>query len=177
VILVTIFFVPQLAFATDLKARVLECATTEDGIKRFSCYEDIGIELLKLEGNQVGEVEDDEPKSSSKETVLVEQKVRDNVDAQSSMPSELGGRQFDKRIDGSKKSSRVLAKARITSCKKAIDGKWFFIFENGQVWKQVGSSRRNYRKCDFLTTIKKDGIGFKMEIEGEKRSLRIKRYR
>jgi len=50
VILVTIFFVPQLAFATDLKARVLECATTEDGIKRFSCYQDIGT-VFKVEEN------------------------------------------------------------------------------------------------------------------------------
>lgn len=80
------------------------------------------------------------------------------------LPAELGGKNFNNTSDGNEGRRELSAKGKVTSCKKAINGKWFFIFDNGPVWKHVGSSRRNYRECNFLATIERDGIGFKMTV-------------
>ncbi len=185
----TVFFlVPQLALADELKLEILMCAKTEDGVERFSCYEAIGKKLLAVEEGEKNEVEvvasntkieplADPKLNTTPDTVVEDEVASSDVVVEKTLSDELGGRQFKKEESGSEKRSQILATARVTSCRKAVDGKWFFFFENGQVWKQVDSSRRHYRSCDFMANIKKDGIGFKIQVEGEKRSTRVKRHR
>jgi len=89
-----------------------------------------------------------------------------------SLPETLGGRKFDdsKEID---QGSRGLVK----SCKKSYDGRWFFIFDNGQVWKQVDRSKRRFKECNFRVTIKKDSFGYKMFMNDGATKIRIKRHK
>ena len=67
--------------------------------------------------------------------------------------------------------------AEVTRCEEAHDGKYFFFFDNGQVWKQVKTDRERYRDCSFTVTVTRDWFGYKMQREGEQRRIRISRVK
>ena len=67
--------------------------------------------------------------------------------------------------------------AEVTRCEEAHDGKYFFFFDNGQVWKQVKTDRERYRDCSFTVTVTRDWFGYKMQRDGEQRRIRISRVK
>jgi len=68
-------------------------------------------------------------------------------------------------------------RARVTRCEKDARKKYYFVFENGQVWKQVSDKRLSYKQCDFEVTITKDFFGYKMQPDGEDRRVSIARVK
>jgi hypothetical protein len=68
-------------------------------------------------------------------------------------------------------------RAHVVDCKRDSFNDYFFYFENGQVWKQRTDSRLSFRECDFWVTITKDFFGYKMQVDGEKKQIRIGRIR
>ena len=66
---------------------------------------------------------------------------------------------------------------RVVECKKDSANKYYFYFDNGQVWKQRANARIPPGKCDFNVTITEDTFGYKMQIEGETKKIRIGRVR
>ena len=66
---------------------------------------------------------------------------------------------------------------RVTDCRQDADDKWYFYFANGQVWKERNSGRQRFKDCDFEATITKDVFGYKMQIDGEGKKIRIGRVR
>ena len=66
---------------------------------------------------------------------------------------------------------------RVTECRQDSNGRWRFVFDNGQVWRQRSEGRRKFRDCDFDVTITRDFFGYKMQIDGEKSWIRIGRIR
>lgn len=94
-------------------------------------------------------------------------------DRSASLPENLGGGKFNKS-----ETQRLGNQGQVTSCKPSHDGRWFFMFDNGQIWKQVNLDRRRtkYKNCDFSVVIKKDGFGYKMHIESLAKVVRVKRH-
>jgi len=78
---------------------------------------------------------------------------------------------------GVKKSEELELQARVVRCQKDGFRRYFFYFENGQVWKQKSDRRLSYKECDFNITITKDVFGYKMLPEGETRRIRISRVK
>lgn len=109
--------------------------------------------------------------SLAKMVVEIDDQEADKGDT---LPGDLGGGKFEKN-GKTPEENRGL----VTSCKQSHDGRWFFIFENGQVWKQSNSDRRSrrYKNCNFPVTIKKDGFGYKMNIQELSRELRVRRIK
>ena len=66
---------------------------------------------------------------------------------------------------------------KVTECKKDASNKYYFVFDNGQVWKQRSTARLPVGECDFPVTITKDSFGYKMQIDGEGKKIRIGRIR
>ncbi len=65
----------------------------------------------------------------------------------------------------------------VTSCKKSYYGNWLFFFENGQVWKEANNRNMRFKDCNFNAAITKDRFGYKMQIEGDDKNIRVKRNR
>lgn len=63
--------------------------------------------------------------------------------------------------------------ADVTRCDKGHDGRYYFFFSNGQVWKQVKASRKSYKDCSFTVTVTRDWFGYKMQRDSEERPVRI----
>jgi len=91
------------------------------------------------------------------------------------LTEEVGQEQLDSK-DKPDQEPEAFA-GRVTDCRLNADGKWYFYFANGQVWKERNSGRQQFKDCDFEVTITKDVFGYKMQIEGEGKKIRIGRVR
>ena len=78
---------------------------------------------------------------------------------------------------GKPDAKSTFVRGRVTGCQKDINDKLYFIFDNGQVWKQRGNARLRASECDFWVTITEDALGYKMEIEGDGKQSRVGRIR
>ncbi|MFT6033922.1 MAG: hypothetical protein ACI854_002463 [Arenicella sp.] len=136
-----------------LVEKIGQCSSTINDRARLKCFDAIAISVIK--------------KQEAVKTEVV-------ISSQPGLPENLGGVKFDDN-PVVKEGSQGL----VTSCKKSADRKWFFNFENGQVWKQVNADNRryNYKGCNFNVIISKDGFGYVMQIEEQARKIRIKRYK
>lgn len=163
---------PSQASNNEIIDQLKSCARIEQDANRITCYDQLGKSVLADEtqppvempstANQVQEVEDEVGAEREAEVVTAEV-----------LPDTLGGGNYTDKAGIKVESHR----GRVTSCKKASDRKWFYIFENGQVWKQVDSRKRRHKNCDFLVTVTKDSFGYKMVIDGQDSKIRIDRRR
>jgi hypothetical protein len=147
----------------ELKA----CARTSELDARVACYEELGQRLL---------AEDAATASTAPTTsASVQAAPAAATVAATSTPQlndELGGEEYEEKPDPEDINNQGL----ITGCKKGPDKKWYFYFENGQVWKQIDDRRFSLKEdCRMLATITKDIFGYKMEVEGLKGKTRISR--
>jgi hypothetical protein len=85
----------------------------------------------------------------------------------------------EEQVASDKKSQTKESKFRgtVTKCSKGPTGKWYFYFQNGQVWQQRDDDRLRFKDCNFDVTISKDFFGYKMQIEGESGKTRIARVK
>ena len=104
---------------------------------------------------------------------LVQRLLRDESSVVPALPDDIGGADFEEEAQIPKKQDKGL----VTSCKKGGDGRWYFYFENGQVWKEVNKRRLRFKDCNFIASVARDGFGYKMRIDGDERSIRVSRIR
>lgn len=65
----------------------------------------------------------------------------------------------------------------VVECLQDARNDTYFYFDNGQVWKQKTDSRIKFGDCNFDVTITRDFFGYKMQLVGEARRIRIARVR
>ena len=183
----------SLASDSDIIAELKRCAGDSNTDTRIACYEALGSSLLnnsalasddspsQTETSSVATVQQASPEEQGPEEHGPEEQaseeqvpVKKASESQASdMPDSLGGGIYADKAGVKPETNR----GHVTSCKKSSDRKWFYIFENGQVWKQVDSRKRRHKECDFWATIVKDSFGFKMIIDGQQGKIRIDRRR
>ena len=128
------------------------CAELENADARLACYDEVIGQSSSSRPN---------PEAAEKEpTPLTE---------------EVGQEQLDSK-DKPHQEPEAFA-GRVTDCRQNADGKWYFYFANGQVWKERNSGRQRFKDCDFEATITKDVFGYKMQVDGEGKKIRIGRVR
>jgi len=89
------------------------------------------------------------------------------------LDDEVGSETLDRK--GDERDDEPLIRGHVRSCKANKNSRFFFFFDNGQVWKQKDNTRIPWRDCDFDVTIEKDFFGYKMTPDGERRRVRIER--
>ncbi|MCP5091209.1 MAG: hypothetical protein GY949_09830 [Gammaproteobacteria bacterium] len=152
------------AHAADAVEALRACATVADRDARLSCYDDLGKRLLEEEPAENMSSANDASQSEAAETVTT-------AAVTPSLPDDLGGTAFEKE------SGKPENRGRVTSCKRAADKRWYFFFDNEQVWKESNTGRNRFKDCNFVATISRDGFGYQMQQEGETRKIRVKRVR
>ncbi|MDJ0793232.1 MAG: hypothetical protein QNI98_03225 [Woeseiaceae bacterium] len=136
----------------ELKA----CARITEQEARFACYDELGKRVLRQETAESNPAQESplQTEAQTATTTVVEP-----------LPDDLGSK------------NEIQYAASVTSCKQGLHGDWFFFFENGQVWKQVNNRNIRFKECEFDVTITKDRFGYKMRIDAEDRTIRVKRNR
>lgn len=89
------------------------------------------------------------------------------------LADDIGGAEFEERSGTPKRQDKGL----VTSCEKGANKRWYFYFENGQVWKEVNTGRHRFKDCNFIASIARDGFGYKMQIDDTEKRVRVSRIR
>ena len=157
-LLILVFAVAGTAESADPVEALKACAEMTDRDARLACFDNLGQRVLGEESAQ------NEP--AQEEVAQPEAETRTIAAEAQPLPDDLG-------VTGPKTTEYS---GRVTSCKKGHYGDWYFIFDNGQVWKEVNRRNRRFKECDFDVTITKDTFGYRMQIDSLNKSLRVKRH-
>lgn len=165
IFILSIAFIPATGVrAADAVEGLKLCAKMTDRDARLACYDDLGERLLAEESVDDMLFESDDIQAEDAETKTA-------TAVPPSLPDDLGRKAFEKESDSPQNEGRV------TSCKKGADNRWYFYFDNEQVWKESNTGRYRFKDCNFVATISRDGFGYKMRQEGKTRYIRVKRVR
>ena len=134
------------------------CAKVSDAVARLACFDELAerVQRAELAVDPGVAVAADEP-------------------GEAALPEHLGGADFEEQAD----NFETHHQGTMTKCQQARDGRWYFWFNNGQVWKQSNINRQRFRECSYLATISRDAFGYKMVIDenGKQRSVRVSRVK
>lgn len=165
IFILSIAFIPATGVrAADAVEGLKLCAKMTDRDARLACYDDLGKRLLGEESVDDMSFANDDIQAEAAETATA-------AVVSPSLPDDLGGTVFEKESDAPQN------KGRVTSCKKGADNRWYFYFDNEQVWKESNTGRYRFKDCNFVATISRDGFGYQMQQEGKTRKIRVKRVR
>lgn len=145
------------AQAQSLDDRVLACSKVGDDLKRLACFDSL--------------VPDDEPTPPRAPRA---HEPEADVPAVPAASEDLGAETLRNK---ERVEEELSVAATVTRCSERSDGRYVFYFSNGQVWRQSKKERLHFSDCDFNVTITKDFFGYKLQREGEKRRIRIKRVK
>ena len=67
--------------------------------------------------------------------------------------------------------------ASFSRCGEANNRKFYFYFDNGQIWKYVGGRKLRIRDCSKPATLREDRFGFTLQLDGDSRSMRVERVK
>jgi len=156
ILLITVFASSGVAQSADTVEELKVCARMTDQDARFACFDNLGERVLREEPA------DNKPKQ---EKMARPEAVTATATNAQPLPDDFG-------------SSKIIQYGGlITSCKKGHYGNWYFIFDNGQVWKEVNKRNLRFKECNFNATIAKDVFGYKMQIDGVEKTIRVTRNR
>lgn len=146
------------AWSVEPIAEIRACAEVTDGDARLACFDALAerVQLEEPAVDPASGVAAEEPRGSS-------------------LPEYLGGAEFEEQSE----YFETHHQGTITECQQARDGRWYFRFDNGQVWRQTNLSRQRFKDCSFLAKISRDAFGYKMEIEvnGRQKTIRVARVK
>ena len=130
-----------------------KCAQLEDSQARLECYDAVSQRQPAAEPPAAAP----EPEVSSEPEQLSD---------------EVGEEQLENR-----EVKEGPVQGRLTNCRKGATGKWYFYFDNGQVWEQRDNDRVHLKECDFDVTISKDFFGYKMTLPDSDNKIRVARVK
>lgn len=149
---------------TDVLEQLKDCARTQNNTQRIACYEGLGKAVLSAESAA----------AASETSLAAETPDAKNPSVTTEdLPDSIGGGKYARDAGIPKEQFTGVIK----TCKKSVDNRWFYIFENGQIWKQVRHKTIRHKNCNSSATLTKDGFGYIMRISGEDRRVRVRRHR
>ena len=146
------------AWSEESIADIKACAEVTDADARLVCFDELAerVQHEELAVDPASAVVAEEPEEAS-------------------LPEHLGGADFEEQSDNFETHNQGM----ITECQQGRDGRWYFRFSDGQVWKQSNLDRQRFKECSFQATISRDGFGYKMaiDVEGKKKTIRVSRVK
>lgn len=182
---------PDLSVAEEeLPAELLRCSRIDDSSARLTCYDAFtGRESPVAPKSSGAPIPTSAPKPSGAPNPSSAPKPSSAANPPTAPPpaDTPSESQPEKSLDDidaetrpgaySKKVEELTVRGTVTQCGKDAYKKYLFYFENGQVWKQVGSKRLYFKECSFGVTITQDIFGYKMQPDGKKGQIRISRIK
>ena len=158
VFLLWITFLASSSFAQSVDAleEIKVCAAVTEQDARLACFDRLSDQVLQQGPADTASAQQNATKTEVDIAAATVVKP---------LPEDLGSSKVD-RYAGT-----------VTSCRKGQSGDWYFFFDNDQVWKHVSNRKLRFKECSFDVTITKDTFGYKMQIDGETRTIRVRRHR
>jgi len=146
------------AWSAESIADIRACAEVTDADARLACFDELAERVQR-----------EEPAVDPASAVAAEEPD------EAALPDHLGGADYEEPSENFETHHQGM----ITKCQQGGDGRWYFRFSNGQVWKQSNLKRRRFKECSFPATITQDGFGYKMliEVKGKINTIRVSRVK
>lgn len=164
---------PGLAYA-DLESDLRDCASIRQDAARLACFDGLS------EGFGAAAVVADVQPQAEAEVSATPAAAANESPASVGPPVQSLSDDVGRAATGptaARDKQKESWSAAVTGCDEAVDGKMLFYFENGQIWKQSKSRRVSVKDCAVQATLEKDLFGFKMELAGYDRTIRVRRIR
>jgi hypothetical protein len=156
IILITVFTSSGVAQSVDTVEELEVCARMTDQDARLACFDNLGERVIQ---------EESADKKPKQEEMTQPEAVTATATNTQPLPDDLGT------------PNNIQYSGLVTSCQQGQYGDWYFIFDNGQIWKESNKRNLRFKECNFNVTIKKDSFGYKMQIDGEEKTIRVSRHR
>jgi hypothetical protein len=157
---------PSLAGSETVSVDELsQCREIADSEQRLACYDGIGKPAPAIEPT----------------ATVAEPLAQDTAAAAEVVPAAKVDSAYRELTDdvGLPKTDATSQQIRATvvRCGQANNRKFYFYFDNGQVWEYIGGKRLRYKNCDTQASLIEDGLGFKMQLDGESLEMRVRRVK
>lgn len=144
---------------------IRECRQINDAEIRLACYDRLG-----------------EPMTSRPDTAAEQaaQEVPSVMDEPSVQATEQDTRYRELTEDvGLPKEfeENQVILATVARCGEANNRKFYFYFDNGQIWKYVGGKKLRYKDCNTRASLQEDRFGYTLQLDGDSRSMRVERVK
>ena len=154
---------------------IQRCASIDETAARLACFDEIaGNQGLTSQPAETPA----EPGPAQEVQALPEAtpgEASSTADEPGSLTDDYGTEGLSKKDQPDEEEQAV--RAVVTKCSKSSSDRYYFYFENGQVWKQKDDDRLYFKDCTYGVTITKDFFGYKMQIDGEKSKIRVSRVK
>lgn len=148
-----------------------ECRQITEPLERLACYDDIGRAENRAEApapaaeSQAAPATQDGGAAAAHETAGSEDQPAEFA----VLTDEVG---LEQPADEYKP-----IRVTIDSCGQANDRRFYFHFDNGQVWKYLGSKKLRYRSCATSAKLVEDGFGYTLQMDGDTAKHRVQRVK
>lgn len=169
--------VTQTAAGAELADALIDCRALATAVARLDCYDQLADTLTATtnQATQTGTVERAAPTAAATETAATA-----TVEATADASQEAFFGKNEKEIRKSAQEAAGTTEidqmdARVSEVRKSATGKAIITLDNGQVWKQIDSSRLRLSSDDQVT-IRRASLGsFLLYKTGSKSLMRVKR--
>lgn len=160
----------MLATAALAQQSVEDCRAIDDDQERLACFDAV---LAPQKPAAPGPAPEPAPERAARPAATPAPQPAGTPAASASVLTDEVGRETlrDEARD------ELEVRGRVERCVKGRSGKYVFYFDNGQVWRQRGNARANWKDCAFDVVISKDAFGYSLVKVGETRRVRIDRVR
>jgi hypothetical protein len=156
---------PATAVPDKTSERLKACAEIAEQVVRIACYEALGKETLAEDGDAADVASSDKTESTA---VVAAPSAGATATSATSAPTNVP-------IKGVQPPEEF--RVAVNSCRINNVGDIYLTLDNGEVWKRTGGDHLRESECSFTTTLRKDFFGYKMEIDGDERTVRVKRVK
>ena len=164
------------AHAQDVGTALNKCAAISEADARLVCYDALAPVLVGERGESTAAAPAAAPVVAAAAVPAAASVV--SADELPAAPAPLTDEVGKERIEPKDADERERFAGRVESCQESVQsGQTYFMFENGQVWKQSNYRRLGYRSCEFDVEISKGALGYDMYIPSKDRSVRVARVK
>ncbi|MFK8031066.1 MAG: hypothetical protein AB8G18_12595 [Gammaproteobacteria bacterium] len=165
---------------SNVESQLLLCAGRVTDSARLACYDGL-VDSLRPAGSEAKAdlasatvlADTEKPVAAVPAQPQVDNTTGTPVATAAKPPAKTNVESFGDKVE-QKQSIRVM----IEKTKRNARSDWYFYFDNGEVWKQIDSSRRRIPPLPVAATISR-GIfsSHKLHIDGERWSIKIRRIK
>lgn len=160
------------AESDDTADRIKACAMIAEETARIACYESLGKETLAEDGNTGDGVATGEAESAPA-VVTTGAAVAAASAPATTVPATSAPTNVPIKGERPREEYRVA----VSSCQTNNVGDTYFTLDNGEVWKLTGGQQLRESDCVFSATLRKDFFGYKMLIDDDRGTVRVKRVK
>ncbi len=156
-----LFLSAGLTAKPEINTQALEaCSLIENDFNRLLCYDNI------MAGKSIGSA-----RSESKIPQHAKAHKQAAKEKQATAPKDDFGLEHKEIVKEQEDEIRVT----VTKAEKAPHGELVITMDNGQIWRQIGSERFRLKEGDKVVISRGMFNSFLLKLEGQNRTIRVKR--